>query len=123
MIRVGRDFERQLPDSAEQLRSSDSFWRVIHIDPLLMLGLLALTCYGLVVLYSASGQADFIIKRQIIFFSIAYFGMIFVAQLNLQFIQRWSIWMYLAGTLLLVCVLFFGVGAKGAQRWISLGFF
>jgi rod shape determining protein RodA len=45
------------------------------------------------------------------------------AQFPLVRYQRWSPWVYLGGVFLLVGVMFFGVGAKGAQRWLDLGGF
>ena len=117
-----KDFVRQLPDSSAHFKRAVSFWRLVHIDPILLLGLLALTLFGVVVLASASGQSEFMIKRQLIFFTLAYGAMLTVAQVNLHFLQRWAYWFYGIGVVLLLLVIFFGVGAKGAQRWLSLGF-
>ncbi len=118
---TSKDFVRQLPDSSAHFKRAVSFWRLVHIDPLLLLGLLALTVFGLVVLASASGQSEFMVKRQLIFFTLAYGAMLTVAQVNLHFLQRWAYWFYGVGVVLLLLVIFFGVGAKGAQRWLSLG--
>ena len=41
---------------------------------------------------------------------------------SLGILERWAIWLYCFGVILLVLTLVIGVGAKGAQRWISLGF-
>lgn len=122
MILKGQDFVRRLPNSSLDFRKSSSYWNVIHIDPLLLLGLLLLTAYGLIVLYSASGQSQFMIKRQLIFFALAYGAMFVVAQFNLRFLARSALPFYLLGLLLLTLVLVIGVDAKGAQRWLSLGF-
>lgn len=118
----GQDFVRRLPDSSHHFKSATSFWRLIHIDPILLLGLLALSVYGLVVLYSASGHSQFMVKRQVVFFGMAYLAMFAVAQVNLMFLERYAFWFYGFGIILLVLVLVVGVGAKGAQRWLSLGF-
>lgn len=122
MILKGQDFVRRLPDSGHHFKSATSIWQLIHVDPLLLLGLIALTCYGLVVLYSASGHSQFMVKRQLFFFGLAYAAMFVAAQINLLFIERFAFWFYLLGIVLLVLVLIIGVGAKGAQRWLSLGF-
>ena len=122
MILKGQDFVRRLPDSGHHFKSATSFWRMIHLDPLLLLGLVFMTCYGLLVLYSASGHSQFMVKRQLVFFSLAYLAMFAAAQVNLLFIERFAFWFYVVGVILLVLVLFIGVGAKGAQRWLSLGF-
>lgn len=116
-----QDFVRRMPGSSHHFKKTESLWRLIHIDPWLLLGLLALTAYGLTVLYSASGQSEFMLKRQIIFFVIAYIAMFAVAQVNLYFLARSALWLYLVGLVLLVLVLVVGVGAKGAQRWLDLG--
>ncbi len=116
-----KDFVRQLPDSNTHFKRSESFWRIIHVDPLLLLSLMLLTAYGITVLMSASGYSPYMIKRQVVFFTLAYGAMFCVAQVNLHFLERWAYWFYFAGLLLLILVLVAGVGAKGAQRWLNLG--
>lgn len=122
MLLKRQDFVRRLPDSGHHFKSATSLWRLIHLDPWLLLGLLLMTGYGLVVLYSASGHNPFMIKRQLFFFGLAYASLLLVAQVNLLFIERYALWFYVLGIVLLVAVLVIGVGAKGAQRWLSLGF-
>lgn len=117
------DFVRYLPDSAQHFSRGESVWRRIHIDPLVFLTLSVITLLGLFVLYSGSGQSASMMKRQIVFFVLAYISMLIFAQLNMKFLCRMAPWMYGFGIILLLLVLFIGVGAKGAQRWISLGFF
>src|SRR5690606_10902923 len=116
MILKGQDFVRRLPDSGHHFKSATSFWRLVHLDPLLLLGLVCMTCYGLLVLYSASGHNSFMVKRQLMFFGVAYLAMFAAAQVNLLFIERFAFWFYVVGVILLLLVLFIGVGAKGAQR-------
>lgn len=120
-MKVTQDFVRRLPDSRDHFARQQGLWQRIHIDPILLLLLLVLTCFGLVVLYSASGQSEAMVKRQFVFFSIAYIAMFVVAQLDMQMVRRWSPWLYVFGIILLILVFYIGVGAKGAQRWISLG--
>lgn len=122
MINVG-DFVRHLPDSAQHFSRGESLWRRVHIDPIMLLILLIITFLGLLVLYSGSGQSYSMMKRQVVFFMIAYFAMFVFAQINMKFLCRVAPWMYGFGIMLLILVLVIGVGAKGAQRWISLGFF
>ena len=116
-----QDFIRRMPEASHDLRRRRSFWMVAHIDPLLLVLLLALTTAGLIVLYSASEGDSSLIKRQAVFFVIAYIGMFTVAQISVDFFSRWSLLFYIGALGLLVAVLFFGVGAKGAQRWLSIG--
>lgn len=120
---VNQDFIRRMPEASYDLRRRRSLWQVIHVDPVLLFFLLLLTGFGLVVLYSASEGNSAVIKRQGAFFIIAYIGMFSFAQIHLGHFARWSLLLYLGALLLLVMVLFVGVGAKGAQRWLNLGGF
>lgn len=95
----------------------------IHLDLPLLLGLLALSGFGLVVLYSATGQDMAQMQRQMIRLGIAFVIMIVIAQVPPATLKRWSPWMYLVGIALLIAVLVFGQIGKGAQRWLELGFF
>jgi rod shape determining protein RodA len=117
------DFVRQMPDQSDDLAQPVGFWQRLHIDPLLLFALLALTAFGVVVLYSASGQSMPTLVRQGRFLLVAYIGMLMVAQLDVERIKRLAPLAYLVGVGLLVAVAIFGVGAKGAQRWLSLGGF
>jgi len=85
--------------------------------------LLALTAYGLFVLYSASGQDFGAVVRQGRYYLVAYVVMLLGAQISLQRYARWAPWLYVAGVCVLVAVMLFGVGAKGAQRWLQIGGF
>ena len=112
-----------MPEASRDLRQRRSFWQMIHIDPILLFLLVTLTVAGLWVLYSASEGNTRMLQRQSVFFILAYISMFAVAQIRLSLISRWSIFLYLGGVALLVAVLLMGVGAKGAQRWLSLGGF
>jgi len=118
-----QDFIRRMPEASRELRRPVSVWQKLHIDLPLFLLLLALTAFGLIVLYSASGQEFSYIKRQGIFFLLAYVAMFIIAQIKLHMFQRWAPWVYLGGIGLLILVMFMGIGAKGAQRWLSIGGF
>jgi len=120
---ASRDYMHRLPDTGSSLRRPVSFSRRWHIDVPLLLLLILLAAFGLVVLYSASGEEIHYVKRQAVFMGVAFVGMLIAAQIPLEFYRRWSPWFYLAGCCLLVAVLFFGVGAKGAQRWLQIGGF
>ncbi|MCP5189167.1 MAG: rod shape-determining protein RodA [Pseudomonadales bacterium] len=118
------DYVRQMPDqgSADLARRPGLATR-LHIDVPLLLLLLVLTVYGLIVLYSGSDSDMGAVIRQAQYFGLAYLGMFLIAQISLQRIMRWAPWLYLLGVVLLVAVMFAGVGAKGAQRWLQLGGF
>ncbi len=95
----------------------------LHVDLPLFLGLLILCSIGIMVLYSAGGQESGIIYRQITRVVVAFILMFAVAQLPPAQLQRWSFWLYIAGVVLLVLVLFLGDTGKGAQRWLDLRLF
>lgn len=117
------EYVRQMPESLGSLTRAPSPAARLHIDMPLLLLLMLLTGYGLVVLYSASGGDMGAVIRQGRFFAVAYVVMLVVAQIDSVRLSRWSPWAYVLGVTLLVGVAFFGVGAKGAQRWLNLGGF
>ena len=57
------------------------FLQYLHIDPVLLAGLLLLMAAGLGILYSASDGSIELVQRQIIRLSIAFAVMFFVAQI------------------------------------------
>lgn len=115
------DFVRQMPASGRiSLQVRQSILQRLHIDFPLLILLLLLTIYGVVVLYSASDGNQKILMRQGIYFGVAYVVMFLVAQMEPRFFERFAPWAWLGGVLLLALVIFFGSGAKGAQRWLNL---
>jgi rod shape determining protein RodA len=77
---------------------------------------------GLFVLYSASGQSDVMLNAQMRNIVVAMTVLLITAQFRVETLRGVSPYIFALATLLLVAVAFFGVGAKGAQRWLSLGF-
>jgi rod shape determining protein RodA len=94
---------------------------VFHIDLPLLAGLLLLCGFGLIVLYSASGENPAQVQRQAVRIVIALVVMLAVAQINPTTLRRWSPWLYVVGVVMLIAVLVFGEVGKGAQRWLDLG--
>ncbi len=117
------DYVRQLPQGSADMAAQPSAAMRFHIDLPLLLLLLILTGFGLVVLYSASGQQMSAVIRQGRYFLVAYGLMLAAAQIGLQRYERWAPWLYAAGVSSLVAVVFVGVGAKGAQRWLEIAGF
>lgn len=95
----------------------------LHIDLPLLLAVIVLCIIGLFILYSAGGQDIELVYRQAIKLTIALLGMIIIAQLPPTEIERWSLWLFAFGIVLLVLVLFYGDVGKGAQRWLDLKVF
>ena len=114
------DYVHRMPEAVAFL-ARPGVARPLHIDPPLLALLLLLTAYGLLVLYSASGQSMEAVLRQGRYIVLAYAGMFVVAQFSLVRLARWSPWVYLLGVSMLLAVTLFGAGAKGAQRWLDLG--
>lgn len=112
------DFVRRMESPGGERRRG----RSMHLDIPLLLTLVVLCLVGLFVLYSASGQSLYLVKRQGAFMLLGFIAMITVAQFPVRFWERWAIVFYIIGLISLVAVIFFGVGAKGAQRWLDLGF-
>jgi rod shape determining protein RodA len=118
------DYLRQMPHhGSADLARRPSLASRLHIDIPLLLLLLVLTACGLVVLYSGSGKNLDAVVRQGRYFLLAYAVMFAVAQISLVRLMRWAPWFYLLAVALLVAVMLVGVGAKGAQRWLSVGGF
>ncbi len=116
---MSQDFIRQM-DSDHNFGSTPSWSRRLHIDPVLMLMLIAFCSAGLFVLYSASGQNLDMVVRQAVYMLAGFVTMFVVAQIPPRFLRRLSPVVYIGGVMLLIAVLVMGYDAKGAQRWISL---
>ncbi len=93
----------------------------LHLDVVLLTPVLAIAAMGLFVLFSASDGDWNTVNRQIRNFVVGFGVLLVVAQVRLDTLERWAPALYLAALLLLLMIPFFGVGAKGAQRWLSLG--
>ena len=95
-------------------------WRP-HLDVPLLLGLLAISGLGLVVLYSAGQRNLDLVLGQGMRLGLGFTIMLVLAQLPPHYFRAWSLWIYLVGLLLLLAVMVVGDISKGAQRWLDLG--
>jgi rod shape determining protein RodA len=93
----------------------------LHIDLPLLLLLVLICGFGLVVLYSATGESIAQLQRQALRLFVAMLLMLAIAQLPPRMLRQWSVPLYLVGVGLLLLVLLFGEQSKGAQRWLDLG--
>ena len=119
---MSHDFERVSQVSSRDLGSRIAVLRFLHIDLWLFIPLAALSLAGLIVLYSASGQSEVMMTTQIRNLFVAFFVLLLTAQLRIETLKIVSPYIFAIGVALLFGVAFFGVGAKGAQRWLDLGF-
>jgi rod shape determining protein RodA len=92
----------------------------LHLDAPLLITLVFVSTLGLMVLYSASGGDISLVKRQLIRLSLAFTGMVFVAQIHPRLLLRLTPWLFVSGVLLLLAVLLGGESSGGAQRWLNL---
>ena len=93
-----------------------------HLDLPLLLGILVLMGFGLVVMYSASGQSLAMMDRQAMRMGLSLGVMLILAQIPPRTYESLAPLMFVVGVALLLGVLFFGEASKGAQRWLNLGF-
>jgi rod shape determining protein RodA len=105
------------------ITASAALLRRLHIDEPLLLGLLAIICFGLVVLYSASGQNLVVVRAQVVRFALAIATMVVVANVNPRYLRMVALPGWIFGVLLLLVVAVVGHVGKGAQRWLDLGIF
>jgi rod shape determining protein RodA len=94
----------------------------LKIDGPLVTGLALIAVYGLIVLYSASGQSVPTIIRTVVRIILGAIAMLVLARVNPNFLRRTTPWLYLVGIFLLIVVAAFGHIGLGAQRWLSIGF-
>ncbi len=103
------------------LSSTARLLSALNLDGHLLLGLGLLALYGLVILYSASGQSTVTVLRTLMRLALGATAMLALTHANPNVLRRLSPWLYLIGVLLLVVVAATGVIGKGAQRWLNLG--
>ena len=116
------EYSRSLADSHQAFARPKTPAERLHLDLLLLLPVIMIMAMGLFVLFSASDSDWGTVNRQLRNFIIGFGVLLAVAQVRVDTLQRWAPILYFGALLLLLLVPFFGVGAKGAQRWLSLGF-
>ena len=95
----------------------------LRIDGPLVVGLSLIAAYGLVVLYSASGQNLPTVLRTVARLVLGTIAMLLLARVNPNFLRRSTPWIYAGGCVLLLIVAAIGHVGMGAQRWLNLGLF
>jgi rod shape determining protein RodA len=94
--------------------------KFLCLDAPLLLSLFCLAAYGLMVLFSASGENIADVERQAAAIVVAFIVMIGVAQFEVDFFRRGAPLMYAGGIGVLVIVLLFGSEVNGATAWLDL---
>lgn len=95
--------------------------RLTRVDLPLLLVMLALSALGLTMIYSATGPKGGELVRQLRTLGIGAALYIFFARVDYHVWARWHWLGYLGGLAATTAVLFIGVTAKGATRWLDLG--
>lgn len=96
--------------------------RALHLDGMLLSGLVAVSFFGIFVLYSAAGDNTALWFSQLARLGIGFAVMIALAQVPDHFLRMLAPAAYALGLLLLLVVAVAGDVGKGAQRWLDLGF-
>ncbi|WP_024327160.1 rod shape-determining protein RodA [Thioalkalivibrio sp. AKL19] len=96
--------------------------RSLRLDSVLLVLLSILLLLGLAVLFSATGESVIALERQVMRIGLGVTAMLLVAQVSMYALRAISPWLFVAGVLLLLAVMWVGDVGKGAQRWLDLGF-
>jgi rod shape determining protein RodA len=95
--------------------------RALHLDGMMLSGLVAVSFFGMFILYSAAGDNTALWFNQLARLGIGFAVMIALAQVPDHFFRMLSPAAYALGLLLLAVVAVAGDVGKGAQRWLDLG--
>jgi rod shape determining protein RodA len=93
----------------------------LKLDGPLLVGLSLVAVFGLIVLYSASGQEAGKVLRALAHLGLGTVAMLTLAQVRPQVLRRAAPWLYALGLLLLLVVFAKGEISKGAGRWLDVG--
>ena len=91
-----------------------------RLDPVLLALLLLIIGFGLIVLYSASGQDMAMVYRQAVRLGVGLLVMLVISQVPPHILRIWTPWLYGLGVIMLLATWFMGIG-RGTQRWLDLG--
>ena len=100
-------------------RSKDSFIS----DPVLFGSIILLLSFGLIALYSASGQDLSMLYKQASYVIFGIILMLFISKIQERYYRPFLINFFWIGLLLLIWVLLFPAQGYNTDRWIDLGFF
>ena len=81
--------ETRIKDQVKNLR-----WYAIHIDPLLLTGIVALCAIGLFILYSATNQNMGMIEKQALRMGLGFILLFVFAQIPPRTYKLWAPWLF-----------------------------
>jgi len=93
----------------------------LRLDGPLLLAICATAVFGLVILYSASGENLALTRGQFLRMVLGLVMLVLLAQVRPKYLRMSAPWIYALGIVLLVIVAIIGDIGKGAQRWLDLG--
>ncbi|MBT3197199.1 MAG: rod shape-determining protein RodA, partial [Gammaproteobacteria bacterium] len=105
----------------DQTRRKVSLASQLHIDLPLLSGLLFISLFGLLIIYSASGEDNAMLTRQLTRLSIAFVILFVSAQIPPHWLKIITFWLFIIGLIMLIAVPLVGESHKGAQRWLNFG--
>ena len=112
---MSMDFQRQMPGSKN---SAESHWLYkLHLDPLLLVLVVAVLAFGLMVLFSAGDQSRLFDAQLAVLVAMAV--LVVAAQLPPGLYFRWAPFVYFLGLFCCYWCLV-GVKVKGSQRWLEI---
>ena len=117
---MSQDFVRQLPNSGFVFRGKSGVGDVVHLDFPMVSLLLAISAYGLLILYSAVGQQPDPVLSQSLKILIGVGVMVTAAQISPIVYLRFAPWVFLLSLVLLILVYVVGVEIKGSRRWLRI---
>ncbi len=95
--------------------------RALRLDGMLLSALIAVSLFGLFVLYSAAGDNTALWFNQLARVGVGFVLLIALSRVPDHFLRMVSPASYLVGLILLAIVAIVGDVGKGAQRWLDLG--
>ncbi len=117
---MSQDFVRRMPSAGFGQTRTVGLGEKFHLDIPIILLLVMICAYGLLILYSAVGQQTAPVVNQLIKIGVAFGLMIVMAQISPIFYLRIAPWLFVAGIVLLIAVLFVGTTVNGSQRWLRI---
>lgn len=109
------------PSARRTFNMATRILMALQLDGPLLVGLGLVAAFGLIVLYSASGQNTDMIMRTLLRMALGSAAMVALAQLRPNTLRTVAPWLYALGIVLLLVVDATGYIGKGAQRWLNLG--
>lgn len=123
---AGRDSEISLPSKLIPGRIFSPGRQAI--DPWLFFATVAITCLGLVMVYSSSAWAskasaglwEYRLQRQAVFMAVGMLVMVLAMRMDYRLLRRYSPQLMLVALGSLAAVLVFGTEVNGAKRWFRV---